>query len=87
MREVAAAHGVSVAQVALAWLLAKPHVMSVIIGAKTLAQLDDNLAATDLALAAEEIAQLDAVSALPAEYPGWMFERQGNSRRPKPFRP
>ena len=85
MREVAAAHGVSVAQVALAWLLAKPHVMSVIIGAKTLAQLDDNLAATDLALAAEELAKLDEVSALPAEYPGWMFERQGNSRRPKPF--
>jgi aryl-alcohol dehydrogenase-like predicted oxidoreductase len=85
MREVAQARGVSVAQVALAWLLAKPHVMSVIIGAKTLAQLDDNLAATDLVLTAAELAKLDEVSALPAEYPGWMFERQGSFRRPKPF--
>jgi len=84
MRQIGEARGVSVARVALAWLLAKRHVMSVIIGAKTVAQLDDNLAATSLALDAEELARLDAVSALPAEYPGWMFERQGSSRRPKP---
>jgi aryl-alcohol dehydrogenase-like predicted oxidoreductase len=71
--------------VALAWLLAKPHVMSVIIGAKTTEQLDDNLAAADLVLSAAEMASLDQVSALPAEYPGWMLERQGGSRRPKPF--
>jgi aryl-alcohol dehydrogenase-like predicted oxidoreductase len=87
MREIAKTHGVSVAQVALAWLLAKPHVMSVIIGAKTLAQLDDNLAATELTLLADELARLDEVSALPSEYPGWMFERQGSSRWPKPFHP
>jgi aryl-alcohol dehydrogenase-like predicted oxidoreductase len=87
MREVAAAHGVSVAQVALAWLLAKPQVMSIIIGAKSLAQLEDNLAAADLVLTAEELARLDEVSALPSEYPGWMFERQGSDRRPKPFVP
>lgn len=87
MREVAAARGASVAQVALAWLLAKPHVMSVIIGAKTPAQLEDNLAATGLALTAEDMAQLDAVSVLPSEYPGWMFERQGGGRRPRPFVP
>ena len=85
MREIAKAHGVSVAQVALAWLLAKPHVMSVIIGAKTLAQLDDNLAAANLILTADEMAELDKVSALPSEYPGWMFERQGGNRRPKPY--
>jgi aryl-alcohol dehydrogenase-like predicted oxidoreductase len=84
MREIGKAHGVSVARVALAWLLAKPHVMSVIIGAKTVEQLDDNLAATGLALDAQEMAALDRVSALPAEYPGWMLERQGASRRPKP---
>jgi aryl-alcohol dehydrogenase-like predicted oxidoreductase len=83
MREIAQARGVSVARVALAWLLAKRHVMSVIIGAKTVAQLDDNLAATELALTAGELARLDEVSALPAEYPGWMFERQGSTRRPK----
>jgi aryl-alcohol dehydrogenase-like predicted oxidoreductase len=85
MREIAREHGVSVAQVALAWLLAKPHVMSVIIGAKTLSQLEDNLAAADLALGGQELARLDEVSALPQEYPGWMFERQGAARRPKPF--
>ena len=87
MRAIGDAHDVSVARVALAWLLAKPHVMSVIIGAKTVAQLDDNLAATGLVLTAEEIAKLDQVSALPSEYPGWMFAMQGASRRPKPFAP
>jgi aryl-alcohol dehydrogenase-like predicted oxidoreductase len=84
MREIGKAHGVSVARVALAWMLAKPHVMSVIIGAKTVEQLDDNLAASGLVLDAAEMARLDQVSALPAEYPGWMLERQGGSRRPKP---
>jgi len=84
MREIGDARGISVARVALAWLLAKPHVMSVIIGAKTTAQLDDNLAATKVALTADEVARLDSVSALPSEYPGWMLERQGGSRRPKP---
>jgi aryl-alcohol dehydrogenase-like predicted oxidoreductase len=87
MREIGAAHGVSVARIALTWLLAKQHVMSVIIGAKTIEQLDDNLAAIDLVLTTDEIAKLNEVSALPAEYPGWMFERQGGARRPKPFIP
>ncbi len=77
MRPIAEAHGVSVAQVALAYVLAKPFVMSVIIGAKTAEQLDDNLAAASLTLSAEELARLDEVSALPAEYPGWMIEWQG----------
>jgi aryl-alcohol dehydrogenase-like predicted oxidoreductase len=87
MRQVGAAHGVSVARVALAWLLAKSHVMSIIIGAKTVDQLDDNLAAVDLTLSAEEVARLDAVSDLPSEYPGWMFARQGAGRIPEPFKP
>jgi len=87
MREIGQAHEVSVARVALAWLLSRPHVMSVIIGAKTIAQLDDNLAATALTLSGEELARLDALSALPAEYPGWMLERQGDGRVPKPFEP
>jgi aryl-alcohol dehydrogenase-like predicted oxidoreductase len=86
MRQVAEAHGTSVARVALAWLLAKPHVMSVIIGAKTAEQLEDNLAAVDLALSDDEMARLDAVSELPAEYPGWMFARQGGGRVPAPFK-
>jgi aryl-alcohol dehydrogenase-like predicted oxidoreductase len=87
MREVGNAHGVSVARVALAWLLAKPHVMSVIIGAKTIEQLDDNIAAAELTLTADEIARLDQVSELTPEYPGWMLGRQGGSRRPRPFTP
>jgi aryl-alcohol dehydrogenase-like predicted oxidoreductase len=85
MREIGDAHGTSVARVALAWLLAKPAVMSIIIGAKSVTQLEDNLAAVKLTLSAEEIAKLDAVSALPPEYPGWMVAFQGGSRWPKPF--
>ena len=87
MRTIGAAKGVSVARVALAWLLAKPYVTSVIIGAKRVEQLDDNIAAASLSLSAEEIAALDAVSALPQEYPGWMLSRQGQTRRPAAVAP
>lgn len=81
MEPVAAAHGVSVAQVALAWLLQRPEVTSIIAGAKRPDQLADNLAAAQLRLSADEVAALDAASALPAEYPGWMIARQGEYRR------
>ena len=81
MREIAEAKGVSVAQIALAWLLHQPAVSSVIIGAKRVEQLTDNLAATRIALNEDELSRLDAVSALPREYPGWMLERQGEYRR------
>ena len=81
MRGIAEAKSVSVAQVALAWLLHQEAVSSVIIGAKRLEQLEDNIAATQVELSAEELATLDQVSALPAEYPGWMLERQGEYRR------
>ena len=84
MRDIATARGVSVARVALAFVLAKPFVTSVIIGAKTGEQLDDNLAAAGLELAPDEMAKLDDVSALPPEYPGWMLRRQGSERRPQP---
>jgi aryl-alcohol dehydrogenase-like predicted oxidoreductase len=80
MAPIAKEHGVSVAQVALAYLLAKPAVTSVIIGAKTDAQLADNLATTKLTLTANELVALDKVSALPPEYPGWMEEFQGRQR-------
>ena len=79
MRPIADAHGVSVARIALAYVLAKPFTTSVIIGAKTVEQLDDNLAAVDIRLTPEELAQLDAVSALPEEYPGWMIARQSRA--------
>lgn len=80
MQPIAKAHGCSPARVSLAWLLTKPVVTSVIIGAKRLDQLHDNIAAVDLRLTADEIKQLDAVSALPAEYPGWMLPFQNATR-------
>lgn len=81
MRVIAEAKGVSVAQIALAWLLHQPVVSSVIIGAKRPDQLDDNIAATHIRFTDDELRQLDEVSALPREYPGWMLERQGEYRR------
>jgi aryl-alcohol dehydrogenase-like predicted oxidoreductase len=81
LREIANARGVSVAQVALAWLLHQPQVTSVIIGAKRAEQLADNIKATQVRLSPEELQKIAAVSALPAEYPGWMLERQGEARR------
>jgi len=82
MRPIAAVHGVSVARVALAWVLRKPAITSVIIGAKTLEQLADNLAGAGLTLSDAEMSALDEVSKLPREYPGWMFERQLADRMP-----
>ena len=80
MTPIAEAHGVSLAEVALAWLLHKPAVTSVIVGAKRREQLDANLAAAKLALSADDVAALDAASALPGEYPGWMMALQGGYR-------
>jgi aryl-alcohol dehydrogenase-like predicted oxidoreductase len=81
IRPIAEAHGASVAQVALAWLLHQKTVTSVIVGANKSEQLVDNLGAADLTLTPEDLATLDAVSALPTEYPGWMSARQGQGRR------
>ena len=72
MREVATVHEVSVAQIALAWLLHQSAVTSVIIGAKRLEQLDDNLGSVDVALTDDELERLNTVSTLSPEYPGWM---------------
>jgi len=80
MRPIAEGKGVSVAQIALAWLLHKPIVTSVIIGATRPDQLADNIAATKVRLSGEEMATLDAISALPPEYPGWMFGFHGPPR-------
>src|SRR5262245_17418363 len=82
MKPIAKAHDVSVATVALGWLLSREVVSSVIIGAKSRAQLDDNLRASGVTLTADELRALDQVSALPPEYPGWMLERQGSDRVP-----
>src|ERR1700733_4604005 len=80
MAPIAKAYECSPARVSLAWLLARPVVTSVIIGAKRLDQLRDNLAAVELALTQDELRQLDEVSALPPEYPGWVLPFQGADR-------
>jgi aryl-alcohol dehydrogenase-like predicted oxidoreductase len=80
MAPIAKAYGCSPARIALAWLLAKPAVTSVIIGAKRPDQLQDNLAAIELTLTLDELKQLDQVSALPPEYPGWVLPFQGADR-------
>jgi len=80
MTQMAEAKGVSVAQIALAWLLHQKVVTSVIIGAKRIGQLDDNIAATQVKLNDDELAALDEVGQLAQEYPGWMFARQGEYR-------
>jgi aryl-alcohol dehydrogenase-like predicted oxidoreductase len=80
MAPIAKAHGCSPARISLAWLLTKPIVTSVILGAKRLDQLQDNLAAVELELSEEEIKQLDEVSTLPPEYPGWMLATQSGDR-------
>ncbi len=80
LNPIAKAHNTSVATVSLAWVLAKPFVTSVIIGAKRPDQLGQNLAAADLELTPDELKQLDDVSALPPEYPGWMIPFQNANR-------
>jgi aryl-alcohol dehydrogenase-like predicted oxidoreductase len=86
MRPLAEQRGVSVARIALAWLLAQETVTSVIIGARTIDQLKDNLEAAEVTLNAEELDTLDQVSLLPQEYPGWMMERQKEYRSVVPER-
>ena len=81
MRRLADKRDVSVARIALSWLLHQDAVTSVIIGAKRVEQLDDNIGATEIRLTDDELAELDKVSALPPEYPGWMFKQQGGHRR------
>jgi aryl-alcohol dehydrogenase-like predicted oxidoreductase len=70
---------VTIPQLALAWLLAQPGVSSVIIGANRMAQLEDNLKATDIELTAAEVERLSSTTQPPTLYPQWMVERQ-NSR-------
>jgi aryl-alcohol dehydrogenase-like predicted oxidoreductase len=86
MRPLAEQHHVSIAQIALAWILSKDFVSTVIIGAKSMDQLRDNIASTRVRLSAEEVKLLDEVSQLPQEYPGWMLEFQRQYRAKAPFK-
>jgi aryl-alcohol dehydrogenase-like predicted oxidoreductase len=78
---IARAHGATVPQIALAWILANPAVTSVIIGARKIAQLDDNLKSVDVALSADDMKALDDVSRIAPAYPEWM-DSLGSDRRP-----
>jgi aryl-alcohol dehydrogenase-like predicted oxidoreductase len=80
MRPMAQAHGASVAQVAIAWLLARPAVTSVLLGATNPDQLAATLGSADVKLSTDEIAQLDGASAPPSQYPGWFLERNGDTK-------
>lgn len=71
VRDIAAAHGATPAQVSLAWLLARPHVDSVLVGASNAAQLADNLLSAELALSREELARLDDLTRPQPLYPSW----------------
>lgn len=77
LAEMAGGRDVTVPQLALAWLLAKPHVSSVLLGASRRSQLEDNLGAADLALTAEELDELDHLAAPTRPYPNWYLEQIG----------
>jgi aryl-alcohol dehydrogenase-like predicted oxidoreductase len=81
MKKIAKAHGASVAQVALAWVLANEAVTTVIIGARNLKQLDDNIGAVDVELTEDDLTVLDEVSKTPDPYPAWM-DAMGSDRYP-----
>ena len=80
MKKIAASRGGSVAQVALAWLLAKPFVTTVLLGASKMAQLDDNLGADAMRLSPEEVQQLDGATTPRPIYPNWFQERTLDAR-------
>ena len=81
LQSIAEEKRVSIAQLALAWLLHQPAVTSIIIGAKKPEQLEDNLKSIDVVLTEDELKKIDEVSKLAPEYPSWMFERQAGDRR------
>lgn len=81
MDAVSSARGVSMEAVALAWLRHNPAVTSIVLGVTRVEQLDANLACTEVMLTAGEVGQLDAASALPMEYPGWMIANGSAERQ------
>jgi aryl-alcohol dehydrogenase-like predicted oxidoreductase len=80
LNQVAREIGATIAQVALAWVLAQPGITSVIIGAKKVSQLAENLGMTEVKLTDEQIRRLSATTAPPTLYPQWMVERQNAGR-------
>jgi aryl-alcohol dehydrogenase-like predicted oxidoreductase len=84
LRQVAARHGVSPARVAIAWTLAQPMISSVIVAARKPEHLDDNLAAIDLALSADDLQMLNQASAQRTPYPRWMVLQLDQAEDPRP---
>ena len=82
MQPIAQSKNISVAQVALAWLLAQKVVTTIIIGAKSTDQLNDNLESINVNFTQSELEKLNEVSKLSPEYPGWMLAFQGGDRQP-----
>ena len=80
LRSIGARHAASPAQVALAWLLTRPGVSSILTGASTVRQLDENLRAADVRLSAEDLEALDAASKPPAPYPHWFLARVADGK-------
>lgn len=85
LKGIAERHGASPAQVALAWLLSRDVVTSVIVGIKRPEQLDDNLGALELVLTQDDLAALDEVSRPPAAYPGWIQTYNAKARYPEGY--
>ncbi len=83
MAKIGKNNNVSVATVALNWVIKQPGMTSTIIGAKNIQQLNDNIASVDLQLTSEEYQQLNDASALAPEYPGWIVARQTTGRWPE----
>ncbi len=81
LQSMAKAKNTSVAGLAIAWLLQQPAVTTVIIGANKMEQLEDNLKSVELKFTVEEMEQINKVSMLPPEYPGWMLEFTGADRK------
>jgi diketogulonate reductase-like aldo/keto reductase len=83
LKQVAARHHVSPARVALAWVLGRPAISSVIITARKAEQLEDNIAATDLQLSDEDVRILDQVSDPGVPYPKWMVLQLDTAEDPR----
>jgi aryl-alcohol dehydrogenase-like predicted oxidoreductase len=80
LEKIAGAHQATITQVALNYLLWKPGVTSVIVGARNAAQLEDNLKTITWEMTADEVARLDALSMPPRLYPYWMLEMMARDR-------
>ncbi|MGH8264774.1 MAG: aldo/keto reductase, partial [Steroidobacteraceae bacterium] len=80
LQSMGAKRGASPAQISIAWLLTRPQVASILVGASSVKQLEDNLGATQVKLDAEELAQLDAATKPTIPYPQWFTARVADSK-------